>query len=130
MGIPPELRANADYIFICKEVKRTELDKLWKYYAGVFSSFDMFRQVLDQVTKNYGCLVIDNTSNSDKLQDQVYVYRASLHDKDSFKICYKEFWVDNDDYIALDLDTDTVEKEPLKQSSFYSSKYKVNVNLQ
>jgi hypothetical protein len=130
MGIPPELRANADYIFICKEVKRAELDKLFKYYAGVFASFDMFRQVLDQVTRNYGCLVIDNTSNSDKLQDQVYVYRATLHSKDSFKICYKEFWVDNEDYINIDLDEDIKFAPVNKNPNFNQSKCKVNVNLE
>jgi hypothetical protein len=130
MGIPPELRANADFIFICKEVKRAELDKLFKYYAGVFASFEMFRQVLDKVTRNYGCLVIDNTSNSDKLQDQVYVYRATLHDKNSFRICYKEFWVDNEDYITIDLDDNINGQPPIKNNNTYQSKFKINVNLE
>ena len=102
MGIPPELRVNIDYLFICKETKKTELEKLYKYYASIFPSYDMFRQVLNQATQNYGCLVIDCSSNKNLLEDQVFIYRAQLHDDDpNFKICYEEFWINNDDYIQM-----------------------------
>ena len=84
VGIPPELRVNIDYYFICKETKRVEQEKLYKYYAGMFPTMDMFIQVLRQVTKDYGCLVIDNTSQSDQLADQVYYYKATLRTQDHF----------------------------------------------
>jgi len=104
VGIPPGLRVNIDYCFICKETKRTEKEKLWKYYAGMFPTLDMFVQILDQATANYGCLVIDNTSQSDKLIDQVFHYRAKLREPGSFRICYDDFWVNNEDYINDDDD--------------------------
>jgi hypothetical protein len=99
LGISPEFRMNIDYIFICKETKVNEINKLYTNYAGMFINFDMFRQIFNQVTDNYGCLVIDNTTQSAELSDQVFTYRATLHDKNSFRVCYEDFWINNNDYI-------------------------------
>ncbi len=92
LGIPPSLRANVDYIFLCKETKISSKKKLYEYYAGMFPSFEMFSQVLDECTKEYGCLVIDNTTTSDKLEDQVYWYRADTSKLNSFRLCDEVFW--------------------------------------
>lgn len=92
LGIPPNLRANVDYIFICKETKTTIKKKLYDYYAGMFPSFDMFNQVLDECTKDYGCLVIDNTTGSGKLEDQVFWHRADLPKLKHFSLCDPIFW--------------------------------------
>ncbi len=102
LGIKPVMRVNTDFIFICKETKRMESEKLWKHYAGMFQTYDMFLQIFNQVTNNFGCLVIDNTSNSDRLEDQVYTYKAPLRTGNNFHICYAEFWVNNEDYINAD----------------------------
>lgn len=99
LGIKPGLRENVDYYFLCKQPKRVEKDKLWKYYAGMFPTLEMFIQVHNQMTTDYGCMVIDNTSQSDKLEEQVYYYKATLRDPNSFTICYDEFWKNNEDYI-------------------------------
>ena len=36
----------------------------------------MFFQVMDQCTENYECLVINNNAKSNKLEDQVFWYKA------------------------------------------------------
>ena len=92
LGIPPNLRANVDYIFICKETKTTIKRKLYEYYAGMFPTFEMFNQVLNECTKDYGCLVIDNTTSSDKLEDQVFWYRADVAKLNHFRLCDPLFW--------------------------------------
>lgn len=102
MGITPNLRTNVDYIFICKEPKLGNQRRLYEHYAGMFPSFEMFRVVLNKCTKDHGCLVIDNSSNSDRLEDQVFWYRSDL-DKpewDSFKLCYPIFWKNNEVFLA------------------------------
>jgi hypothetical protein len=101
MGIGPNLRTNIDYIFICKEPKISNLRRLYDHYAGIFPTFEMFRAVLKHCTKKYGCLVIDNNSTSDKLEDQVFWYRVD-QDKEGFKdfrMCYPVFWKNNDKYL-------------------------------
>lgn len=92
LGIPPNLRSNVDYIFICKETKNNIKKKLYEYYAGMFPNYEMFNQILNECTKEYGCLVIDNTTTSDKLEDQVFWYRADPSKHKSFKLCDEMFW--------------------------------------
>jgi hypothetical protein len=79
MNIPPTLRVNVDYVFIFREPNLSHRKMIYRAYAGVFPTFELFDQVLTSVTDDYGCLVIDNTSLSAKLEDQVFWYKAKLH---------------------------------------------------
>jgi len=45
---------------------------------------------MDQCTQNYECLVIDNTSQSSKLEDCIFYYKAEIHP--DFRIGAPEFW--------------------------------------
>ena len=94
MGIPPNLRTNVDYVFICREPKVCNQKRLYEHYAGMFPTFQMFREVLNQCTANYGCLVIDNNAQSSKLEDQAFWYRAqtSHSDWDTFRMCSEVYW--------------------------------------
>ena len=56
----------------------------------MFPTFEMFCQVMDQCTENYECLVINNNSKSNKLQDQVFWYKADA--RPDFKIGSPNFW--------------------------------------
>lgn len=101
LGIPPNLRSNIDYVFILRENIVSNRKRLYEHYAGMFPTFEMFCSTMDQCTENYECLVIHNSAKSNKLEDQVYWYKASPHD--DFKICSNEVWeyskqnyVDND----------------------------------
>ena len=94
MGITPNLRTNIDYVFICREPRLNIQKKLYEHYCGIFPSFDMFRQILEQCTRDYGCMVIDNSSTSERIEDQVFVYKANIHD--DFRLCYEQFWIHND----------------------------------
>lgn len=76
LGLPPDLRANTDYIFLFRERNISNKRKLYNYYVGMFPSFDDFCLVFDQITDNYGCLVIDNTTHSNQLEDQVFWYKT------------------------------------------------------
>ena len=51
-------------------------------------------------TENYECLVVSNNAKSNKLEDQIFWYKASKHG--DFKLGSKEFWemsknLDSDD---------------------------------
>ena len=100
LGIPPMLRTNIDYVFILRENYIANRKRIYENYAGMFPTFESFCQVMDQCTENYECLVINNNSKSNKLQDQVFWYKAESHN--DFKLGSKEFWdlskgVDSDD---------------------------------
>ena len=90
LGIPPTLRTNIDYVFILRENYIANRKRIYDNYAGMFPTFESFCQVMDQCTENYECLVINNNSKSNKLQDQVFWYKADGHN--DFRLGSKEFW--------------------------------------
>ena len=90
LGIPPTLRTNIDYVFILRENYIANRKRIYENYAGMFPTFESFCQVMDQCTENYECLVINNNAKSNKLQDQVFWYKADAHN--DFKLGSKEFW--------------------------------------
>jgi hypothetical protein len=90
LGVPPTLRTNIDYVFILREPYIANRKRIYENYAGMFPTFESFCQVMDQCTENYECLVINNNSKSNKLEDQVFWYKADFHN--DFRLGSKEFW--------------------------------------
>jgi len=76
LGIPPELRSNFDYIFLLAEDFISNRKRLYEHYAGMFPSFDIFQQVFNEITENYGVMVINNRIHSKNITDKVFWYKA------------------------------------------------------
>lgn len=76
IGIPPEMRSNLDYIFLLAEDFISNQKKLYDHYAGMFPSFDIFKQVFTEITQNYGIMVINNRVHSTVITDKVFWYKA------------------------------------------------------
>jgi hypothetical protein len=90
MDLTPDLRANVDYVFILRENIVQNREKLYKSFFGVFPNLAMFSQVMDACTENYECLVLDNTSKSNRIQDCVFWYKAKI--RKGFKIGSPSLW--------------------------------------
>ena len=90
MGIPPNLRTNIDYVFILRENIVANRKRLYEQFAGMFPDLDSFCQIMDQCTENYECLVIDNNAKSNKIEEQVFWYKAQP--RPNFRIGLSEFW--------------------------------------
>ena len=56
----------------------------------MFPTFEIFCQVMDQCTENFECLVINNNAKSNKLEDQVFWYKAMSHP--DFQMGARVFW--------------------------------------
>ena len=84
------LRTNIDYTFILREPYIANRKRIYENYAGMFPTFESFCQVMDQCTENYECLVVSNNAKSNKLEDQIFWYKATAHR--DFKLGSKEFW--------------------------------------
>ena len=89
-AIPPGFRTNTDFTFILKNTNGDDREKLFKNYANMFETREQFEIVLDSCTEDYNCLVIDNTTKSNKLEDQVFYYKAGMHE--DFRICSNSVW--------------------------------------
>ena len=90
LGIPPTLRTNIDYVFILREPYQSNRKRIWENYASMFPTLESFSSVMDQTTENFECLVINNNAKSNKLQDQIFWYKAEM--RPDFKLGSKEFW--------------------------------------
>ena len=121
LGIPPNLRTNIDYVFILREPYIANRKRIYDNYAGMFPTFESFTQVMDQCTENYECLVINNNAKSNKLQDQIFWYKAQQHGP--FKLGSKEFWE-----ISKNLGSDDEEDKQYDPAAAKNSKApKINV---
>ena len=115
LGIPPNLRSNIDYVFLLRENIYSNRKKLYEQYAGMFPTFEMFNTTMDQCTENYECLVIHCSARSNKLEDQVFWYKADSHP--DFKICSDEIWnYSNQHYIEENEDENDEVKNYVKSS--------------
>jgi hypothetical protein len=97
------LRTNIDYVFILREPYIANRKRIWENYAGMFPTFESFCQVMDQCTENFECLVVHKNAKSNKLQDQIFWYKAQQHGP--FKLGSKEFWE-----MSKDLNSDDEEE--------------------
>lgn len=96
MGIPPVLRGQVDYVFILRENQVSARKRIYEQFAGIFPTFELFCQIMDQCTENYECLVIHNGSKTNRLEDCVFWYKAAPHP--DFKIGSREHWLKSAEY--------------------------------
>jgi hypothetical protein len=59
---------------------------------------------MDQCTENYECLVVCNNAKSNKLEDQIFWYKASAHGQ--FRLGSREFWEMSKNLASDDEDDD------------------------
>ena len=123
LGIPPNLRTNIDYVFILRENIISNRKRLYDSYAGVFPSFEIFCSVMDQCTENFECLVICNNAKSNKLEDQVFWYKADM--KPDFKIGAKALW----DYSRLHCKNNEEEGAEFDPTQINGRKNKTLINV-
>ena len=90
LGIPPVLRTNVDFVFILREPSPQNRVRIFNNFGSAFPSLEFFCQVMDQCTQNYECVVINNNSLSNKLEDIVFWYKADMHGE--FRVGAPEFW--------------------------------------
>jgi hypothetical protein len=115
LGITPNLRTNVDFVFILRESIVNNRRRIYDNYAGMFPTFEMFCHFMDQCTENFECLVICNGVQSNRLEDQVFWYRATDHP--SFRLCDDTLWTDNKPFSSTMLAADEYNAESMKKKN-------------
>ena len=92
LDIKPVIRTNVDGTFILRETNMKNRKSLWENYAGVFSDFSQFCQVLDQLTDDYTALYIHNQTTSNRLEECVFWYKARPIPQ-NFRVGCDEYWL-------------------------------------
>ena len=96
MGIPPVLRGQVDYVFISHENQVASRKRIYEQFAGFFPTFELFCQIMDQCTENQECLVIHNSSKTNRIEDCVFWYKAAPHP--DFTIGSHDHWAKSAEY--------------------------------
>jgi len=87
LGITPELRCNFDYIFLLNEDFYSNLKRLYDHYAGMFPTFDAFRQVFKDITNDFGAMVIVNRGARSSFLEKIFWYKAKNDKLDNMIGC-------------------------------------------
>lgn len=91
LGCNPTMRSNIDFTFILRENSMQNRKRIYESYAGMFQSFELFCTVMDQCTNNFECLVVNNRTTSNKIEDQVFWYKAPSSPP-TYKLCSPQYW--------------------------------------
>lgn len=90
MDIGPDLRANVDFVFVLRENIKSNREKIYQYFAGVFPDYQSFEDVMMACTKDNEALVLDQNSLSYEIGDCVYFYKATPNVR--YRMCDKRYW--------------------------------------
>jgi hypothetical protein len=88
--IPPNIRTCFDIVVLCGTHNLKDKRRMYNCYGTIFPTFQMFCDVFDELTKDCGCMVIENRVYSSKIEDNVFWYKANSHEEFKF---LKEFRV-------------------------------------
>ena len=91
LDIKPVIRTNVDGCFILRETNLKNRKSLWENYAGIIPDFNQFCEIMDQITDDYTALYINNTGQSNKIEDCIFWYKAKkVHE--NFKFGCSQYW--------------------------------------
>ena len=90
LGMPPLFRTNIDLTFVLREPIKSNRKRIYESYAGMVPSLDMFETIMDACTSNYECLVVSSCTTSNKLEDQLFWYKAP--ETQAFRLGAAQFW--------------------------------------
>lgn len=79
MDMPPDLRSQVDFVFVMRDNIRSNKEKLWKFFFGIFPSFNEFNTVMDNCTQNFECLVYNGKKASTNIEECVFWYKADVN---------------------------------------------------
>uniref|UniRef100_A0A6C0D3C1 Hom-end-associated Hint domain-containing protein n=1 Tax=viral metagenome TaxID=1070528 RepID=A0A6C0D3C1_9ZZZZ len=91
MDVKPVVRTNIDGTFILRESSLRNRKVLWENYASIIPDFSTFCAIMDSATSDYTALYIHNATQSNKIEDCVFWYRAKPVPP-GFKFGSPDFW--------------------------------------
>jgi energy-coupling factor transporter ATP-binding protein EcfA2 len=92
VDVPKALRGQIDYALLFKNNNQQERDQLIEIFGGPFPKDKglTFNHMMNNCTQNYGCMVVDNTADSSRLEDCVFYMRPK--ERENFQIGSAAMW--------------------------------------
>lgn len=74
--LKPELRVNIDYIFLLAEDNIQNIKKIYNTFGGFFKTFEDFKTIFLELTKDFGAMVITSSYCND-INNKIFWYKVS-----------------------------------------------------
>ncbi|KAJ3346936.1 hypothetical protein GGF32_007214 [Allomyces javanicus] len=104
LGLEPALWSNFDYVCLFLDGNLTLRHKIHENFCGMIT-FREFMMLMDTLTEDYNCMIIDNTTTSNKVEDKIFFYKAQLNVL-RFRVGSPEYWLAHDCMYNCDHDAD------------------------
>jgi len=117
LDIPPYARANFDYVICFRDPIKSNRERLYKQFFGIFDAYKDFASVYDACSENFECIVLDQTSRSNKVSDSVFWWKASI--RPQFRFGSNAYWATGMSLMRRGLrkpPTDKTDKPPEKKT--------------
>jgi hypothetical protein len=93
MDIKPAIRTNVDGVFIFREPLQNNREGLYRNYASIVPTFELFNELMDKLTDDNTALYIHNSTSTNVWQDCVFYWKAPLDSLPAgWKFGSKEYW--------------------------------------
>jgi hypothetical protein len=76
MDFPPDIRKSTSFVAIFKTPDPAERKKIYQNFGGICGTYNKFCELLDQLTGDYTCMIIDKRTQSNNIEDCVFYYRT------------------------------------------------------
>lgn len=113
MDLPPECRNQVKYWFLLREDSPETRKKLFNHIGGACKTLDIFNEIMNQCTNDYGCVVIDNINKSKHIEDRVFHYRAKL--RPAFRVGSSRYWQFHDKNYVINSNKYNEEEEEARR---------------
>ena len=90
IDMPPDIRKSISYVALFREPTPKERTKLYENFS-VGCTRQEFDQLMDQITGDYTCLIFKMRTQSNKLEDCVYYFKAPDMKNKQWKFGCKEY---------------------------------------
>jgi hypothetical protein len=92
MDVLPSIRTNVDGVFILRETNLKNRHSLYENYAGIIPDFNIFCQIMDQITNDYTALYIHNSTTTNDWKDCIFWYKADMSKIKNWKFGCPDYW--------------------------------------
>jgi hypothetical protein len=90
-GLPPSMRANADFVAVTYQIQERAIESITKDYADTFEDTDTFEALLKENTQDHWMVLIDQ-SEAHYVPEDVFYKDLAEEEVEPFKIGDKKFW--------------------------------------
>lgn len=86
LELPVYARGNADYVCVLREPTQFGREKLYKTMFSICPTYKYFCTLLSACTENFECLVLNNTTRSNDLTDNIFWFKAKVRADHTWKM--------------------------------------------